>query len=1732
MNDLNLRVAALKLCAHPKRFAELRDALVPLPNTWIAAPHDFVRQFAAAKSSAEQVQVVKDVFYGDQQQDHEKVPRFLADLLLASPLRHAVRNQLTKLFSDNALAKQKAMPHHRHARHILLQALEQSLSEMASSLAVITPPVSHERTNDVFASANACLQNFPFGREALGKQVHLFAPLLTTALERYWTDICDPTLELSPTRRNELYLYLQNALRFLVSLLAEWSDQLHLTEDQRFPGTANVVAQKVARHEDTPWDVRSIAGLLIGHLARFSGTFQKYVEHCSRPQAEQDVPAQTAALLVLRPTDYAENAAQALAILKTIVSVGEQKSTVTNLLVFLSKHLFIYSKSLGEIHAHLPEDQKVLYEQILAELQVFALQNISNDTDSVRHMSSALLHQVLQHAQAVGQEELFQVVYRQFVDREASLNASCMALEQLVAVAGVNQSIENCPSLFGVIFPRHLGCEDSVDALFKAMMVSAHKTEPFAEWQSRWFGQLLAAIRLPEKRRPVIEELIAQAVQLEPTRLAQLLLPDTRLPLSCKLAAILGVRQLSARRQILLRSMKEEVEQALIGLDDHTRLLALRFLVETPRPSELLNADQMVAIELYVRHNANNPSAHLRQLGYGLLQKALKRVHFGLVEYRKSRTPASQEVFQFLIRLIRILSENMFSSANYGRRWLSLRLLRDCLELTEMVGITFSEMGIELPTKPLMACLGDSYEHNKVLAAQLLETFQSHSLFKPDEMIQLLLSLRPSDSATGAFQLQVYCKANIVQSELPTPAQSTPDTIHAPLTFRALQWCLQHLKEGLCLAQLDLGEAAKLNPLYGLLFASRHLLQQLKLKELAKEPHWRQYIEELVTICLAVSSVVLPVVSSASPEGHLPETCDQETDQPLTNVLDRQLTREELQQVRTTPQMILLCAWRSSKEVCLILGELVQRAPLEEEEQQRQGDFLLSCAQLEAIGEHFLQLLAETKHRGAFEQAYVGFTMLCRRFWHSESVRLNQLPGQWVNEAMAMVSGQEEWAGRGARLCATRRSAGMPFMLQALVCTELKLGTHATLYRCMHRLLEVCERRTAGAAGITARSHALNIMRALFRSSELAELVTEFMARGIQCALDGLLLAEEWAERNSATLLLAALIVRVFGVERARLETGELHVRNRMTGRIFFTRYPQLFDYFHAALQRESEQMDSGGAGSDNAGGKRRQAVQLEAMLLMLSRLYPSSLEGAESTLNLSEFVPFLIRICHSHDLLTREMAAQVVANFVTQEQALAEIRRIVIELKALQLRLKQEAALSLNINLLHGQLLLLLHLHRLVRWTRPSLTRMQLHTLAALAAPLLQHDACAFSALVEVMVAAMEDAVEPGLLDYQLLEQIGAVYLLDHKEVQRRCQQQGISKRFYQIFGLHLHRLRGISQGIVLHIVEDLAEPIWALDELKVELWLYILLQRSLSKQHSLVSEADIEHFDFSGDIRRYFETLSQEQREEVAQEVYESPAVRSSVLQMIKSSRSRCWSLQLAGRLAALQPLLRDPELDLHQLVQRCSEEHATHQEAGLLLGLRRLIGESKTLERKHWLPVLNYAQRLLHPGQPVYLRHQAAELCDLLARNHLRDQLAAGITDVDIELVGRFIGLVLLLLHDDAEWVRHRAVQLVCGAGLRSAAEQEQGARAPLILPSALTQNFLDTMIDKLALDDVKVVQRLVNIISEPFTSSAAKELFDKQENNHYCERNHVLVGLWEARTRAYSRARTPLNEVSNS
>lgn len=819
------------------------------------------------------------------------------------------------------------------------------------------------------------------------------------------------------------------------------------------------------------------------------------------------------------------------------------------------------------------------------------------------------------------------------------------------------------------------------------MLGVAHKEEIFENWFKIWCTPLMRMATLPcDNRMPSIERLINVCVQLD-TRVLPELLNLASLPLSSKLTAMTTARRHGQEHlvQQLMLQHSAQIRTAIIGVDDNTRLMALCFIVETPRLSEPYTLFELDAIISYVQHNVNNPSAHVRQIGGGLLQKAVKRLELNLAQQQRAKANLLESdkhtLIRFLNNLMVTLAMNLYPTANYGRRWLSMRLLTECIEMLERLGLPWAS---RLPAQSgtfLEHCLRDSYEHNKALAAKLLAK-QKRSCLQPASIMQLLFSLRPPDSITGAYQLQVYCQAKEVyfplqelgEQEKKQENQELPQ--YSARYYAVLQWCLRELHAGVQQARLDFVKAATTNPLYGLLFASRHLLQQLQLQVLAKERVWCQYVEQLLALCLDVSALMLPVVGSESPEGHVPieEPQQEEEEQEQQQEGEQAEKSPKGDTLSATPQLILLCAWRSIKEVSLILGELVQRAPLQQlkqeeqqqwkeeqeqaqveqkqqkaeqmeaqsqqvEEQSKQhpaatppppppstaAHYLLSQQQVSDIGEHFLLLLAEIKHRGAFEQAYVGFSMLCRRFWHSDEPSLNRLPPIWLNEAIELIA-----SDGGRKLCATRRSAGVPYMLQALICTELKLGTHNTFSRCMSLLLDVCEQRQPGADAAKARSHALNIMRALFRSSELSDLVSEFIGRGVQCALESLL-SQEWAERNCATLLLSALTVRIFGVERARNNVGQLHVRNRMTGRIFFTRYPKLFDYFHnclrlAALQQQQQrekgqqvqQVEGQEQQVEGQEQKSGQTVQLEALLQLLCRLYPSALEGHECSLNVS----------------------------------------------------------------------------------------------------------------------------------------------------------------------------------------------------------------------------------------------------------------------------------------------------------------------------------------------------------------------------------------------------------------------------------------------------------------------------------------------------------------------------------
>lgn len=229
------------------------------------------------------------------------------------------------------------------------------------------------------------------------------------------------------------------------------------------------------------------------------------------------------------------------------------------------------------------------------------------------------------------------------------------------------------------------------------------------------------------------------------------------------------------------------------------------------------------------------------------------------------------------------------------------------------------------------------------------------------------------------------------------------------------------------------------------------------LKNKKESKLWKRIINDIITLCLSLNESVSQIVNNSSPEGHFPMDLENK---------NLAFDPEESELVSVTPQMVLLCSWRTVKEVSLLFGYMTENLPIEEiylpvEEENSgiegentpieggnllikeenlvtegeklpiKGEILtpglLTEEQIIRIGDHLVTMLCETKHRGAFEQAHVGFEQICRRLWSLKQSSLNRLPKIWLFQLLLAIAGL---APGNTKLCATRRSAGVPFMVQ------------------------------------------------------------------------------------------------------------------------------------------------------------------------------------------------------------------------------------------------------------------------------------------------------------------------------------------------------------------------------------------------------------------------------------------------------------------------------------------------------------------------------------------------------------------------------------------------------------------------------------------------------------------------------------------------------------------------------
>lgn len=1115
--------------------------------------------------------------------------------------------------------------------------------------------------NDFVASLIGSFENFDEATAAVEK---CFPELLNTInriICLYLTKL-HPNNALSPGKRSQIYIYLHNSIRVVISCLQPFQPKIIASEDLVSILT-NCWSQMIsnASFVDLPMDTKVNCGMIKVCCDRIFGDIYAPREHILKHlQMEDDTPDDyiqsireicycVAVVNTITEKDFADSNFDAAfrVVVNRLIVAGHAQTMDTSIAMAVARALVQVSKKLLILLRKLT----ILPSKTLIEISEnclhFVWLNIDHSIDCVRYLAKDLLKNLLK----LGHEH--SKWFGSLIDESLKIAKSpktnemvvCLLLDYLCQVLGTQSVLIEVADIQKRILANIFG-DGCWSTCYERLMIADVGIE-IDVWCQRWIDPLLSVDEREWQknfdRLKIIRNLFERALKSKPDA-AEFILGKEKISLEIYLFVLWTMRR-SGRKAYApgnwQPSSDAKVVYAKMHPSDEIRILAFRILIECHKTCEQFPMSDLNEILEFVRFNCNCQSPSIRHQINTTMKRALTRIEcgfFALKNQTNENEGIRNDYRRFIVDLVSFCVEwCLFSGANFSRRTIGLTTLSYAIETWRKLFPTEKTIFTRRLYERLQRTLADSYTSNKELTNRILRL--SHDQFDEDDkpltytvssLRSLVVSVRPDDSMTAAFYLE-YCEFS---------------RTHFTTLFDIILWCEQILDDGLTAAEHSLVNALRCNSLYGALLCLRHLLQQIELKSITDEHQmdvWRGFFNRIAPKCKRLTDVVAPIVNSAAPEGHLPNDLND-----VSTYIPAAIESTEVQAIKVTSQVILVCAWRTVREASLLLGDIALRTPIIPEEATPTATGMISVPQMLRIGAHFQQLLAETKHRGAFEQAYVGFSRLCVRLWRSNEPSLHSMPMKWLRKIAAIISGElfedDDSNLDITKLCFTRRSAGIPFMVQAIVASQVEVCSTSALTYSMQTFIEIAR----NGERADSRTHALNILRALFRCTELGEAVSEYVSDGLECSIRGYS-AHTWPERNSSTLLFASLMTRTFGVQRDR---ENLSIKNKMTGRLFFIRYPRLYDFFLTEL--------SNAAAAINCNAR---PPRLHPLLLLISRLYPSALEGSESNLKLDNFVPLISGCSSSPELVTRELSAKSMVALIPPLKIIDRLNDICVEL-------------------------------------------------------------------------------------------------------------------------------------------------------------------------------------------------------------------------------------------------------------------------------------------------------------------------------------------------------------------------------------------------------------------------------------------------------------------------------------
>ncbi|KZF21661.1 hypothetical protein L228DRAFT_283801 [Xylona heveae TC161] len=391
-------------------------------------------------------------------------------------------------------------------------------------------------------------------------------------------------------------------------------------------------------------------------------------------------------------------------------------------------------------------------------------------------------------------------------------------------------------------------------------------------------------------------------------------------------------------------------------------------------------------------------------------------------------------------------------------------------------------------------------------------------------------------------------------SRLSSPQGSTASKFSPEV--EQVERILAKLEESIAVAKTNVLNAVSESPVHGQLASLRYILDRsdfyssLNSRSADELQYWKKLHRRMIDACNAIWHFVKGVLCNDSPEGHVPEDAEFDSDMGTKDLLSY--------------------SWRALKESSSLLRIIISKAT----HVPGAAVSMLENKGFEEIGGLSFIQLADLRHRGAFSTVSLTFSACCIRSSKSKEPEVRQLLTIWYKNALFCI--------RDKASTTTRRSAGIPSLITGILSADLG----GELFRQVVKDLQAI----GGAAvstdgemqeGDLPQVHALNCLKDIFKSAKLGPSSEPYVPETMDLAAASLG-SSIWPIRNCGMMLFRAIIDRLFGTSE-----GWDQIDSEQTSRLSklsYHSYPNLPRILIKLLEQRSAAQASENSGASVEG--------------------------------------------------------------------------------------------------------------------------------------------------------------------------------------------------------------------------------------------------------------------------------------------------------------------------------------------------------------------------------------------------------------------------------------------------------------------------------------------------------------------------------------------------------------------